>query len=656
MNWQQQAPPASSGAPGRVILLEAEPGLSRRAVMRQWLDEAQADGATTWLLSCDFEEGGVWAGVSDLLQDLLPRIEESAPDLVLGHGYELTMALPHLSGRIPVRHPLTESSPVKEKVRNYPIDRAYRVVHGLINLLAEYRLRLGGGPWVIACDHFDAAGSIATRFFTELMRRRGRQLQLTLLIAAAPSEGEALLGRFESEHVGPAVRLDLPRDAPAPFDAEEAARLAQELEDGVGDQLTAVAARLPQLIRYNLMAGRDERALRWQAMALGLNNHFGFYEDALRYSEPVAARLDLLCGDDEAVRWNLVGNLFGCYVAVGDSARAYQVVLDEALSKLKNLGERVKVYYVMGMLYARYLPALDFDKASSYLERGLRDIPLTDLPPEERYFYTAFMMNGLALVRHRQKRLEEAVELCRSASALLDEHLSPDRHRLHRSVLQYNIAQVYTFTGRFDDAISYYTAAMEMDPNYSEYYNERGSVYLKRGNLDEALRDFLKAVELSPPYPEVLTNLGQCHQLMGGLEEAVEAYSVSLDLLPTQGLALLGRAQAFEALGRLHDALADYSSSLAADPNQPLVLSNRAVLYYETGDIPRALDDLNRAVTLSPRTADLFQNRAVALIDLGRFEEAASDLRTYLRLSPEAEDRGEVEDKLAALQARAIPA
>jgi tetratricopeptide (TPR) repeat protein len=555
-----------------------------------------------------------------------------------------------------VRHPLTESSPVKEKVRNYPIDRAYRVVHGLINLLAEWHRQSGGGPWVIACDHFDGAGAMATRFFTELMRRRGRQLQMTLLIATAPAAGEAAAARFESEHVGSAVRLHLPPDAPAPLDAEEAARMAQELEDGVGEKLSAVSARLPQLIRYNLLAGRPKRALKWQAMALGLNNHFGFYEDALRYSEPVAAHLDLLGGDDEAVRWNLVGNLFGCYVAVGDSARAYQVVVDEALSKLKNLGERVKVYYVMGMLYARYLPALDFDKASSYLEQGLRDIPLTDLPPDERYFYTAFMMNGLALVRHRQKRLEEAVELCRSASALLDEHLRPDQHRLHRSVLQYNIAQVYTFTGRYDDAVSYYTAAMEMDPNYSEYYNERGSVYLKQEKLDKALQDFLNAVELSPPYPEVLTNLGQCFQLMGRLEEAVGAYSVSLDLVPTQGLALLGRAQAFEALGQLTEALADYSSSLAVDPDQPLALSNRAVLYYELGDIPRALDDLNRAVALSPQTAELFQNRAVALIDLGRFEEATSDLWTYLRLSPEAEDRGEVEGKLAGLQARAIPA
>ncbi len=653
MNWQQQMPTISSGTPTRVILLEAEAGSSRRAVLQQWLHEAEANGATTWLLSCDFEEGGVWSGIKDMLEDILPRLEETAPHLIIKHGYELTIALPYLWGKIPVRHPLTETAPMHEKVRNYPIDRAYRVVHGLVNLLVEWHRLSGGGPWVIACDHYDRAGAMATRFFNELMRRRGQQLQLTLLIATAPDAGEDAVRRFEREHVGSAVRLNLPSDSPTPPDASEALRLAEELEERVGPELTAITMYLPQLIRYNSLGGRPERALMWQARALGLNNHYGFYEDALRYSVPVSTHLDSLCGENETVRWNLVGNLFGCYVAVGDSAHAYQIITDEAMAKIKHLNERVKVYYVMGMLYARYLPALDFDKASAYLEQGLKDITQTELPPEERCFYTAFMMNGLALVRHRQKRPEEAIELCRVAGKLLDEHLRPDQHRLHRSVLQYNIAQVYTFTGQLEDAITYYTAAMEMDPNYSEYYNERGSVYLKLGNLDQALEDFLKAIELSPPYPEVLANLGQCYQLLGKLDEAIEAYSVSLDLVPTQGLALLGRAQALESRGQFDEALADYSTALATDPDQPLVLSNRAVLYYEIGDLARAHDDLNRAIALSPQTADLYQNRAIALIDLEHFAEAASDLQTYLRLNPEAEDRDEVEGKLSGLQVRA---
>lgn len=655
MNSQPQMPDARLDAAGTIILLEAEAGSARREVLRRWLQDAQTAGASTWLLACDFDEGGVWAGIREMCQELLPQIQERAPHLVLKHGYELVNVVPTLRGKIEVRHPLTETVPMNEQVRNYPIDRAFRVVHGLVDMLEEWHRYSGAGRWVIACDNYDKAGAMVTRFFTELMRRRAQQLQLTLLIATDPTAGEAALARFEPSLTKIAVSLSLPVEEPARLEPKEAARLAQELEASVGKDASAIETHLPQLISYNLLAGQDKLAQKWQAVALGINNHHGFYEDALRYAGPVLKHLDTLSNDDEKIRWNLVGNLFGCYVAIRDTTQAYQVIVEEALNKIKQLEYRVKVYYVMGMLYARYLPEQDLTKAAEYLETGLEGIKQCDLEPAEKAFFTAFTMNGLAFVRHRQMKPAEAVALCGAASQLLDTYLLPDEHRLHRSVLQYNIAQVYAYTNRLPDAIKYYSAAIEMDPNYSEYYNERGSAYFKLDDLNRALEDYRKAIELSPPYPEVLTNLGQCLQALDQVEEAFEAYSTSLDLMPAQSLALVGRAQALETMGRSAEALSDYSASLVLDPNQPLVLSNRAVLHYEMGDVETALTDLNQAILLSPATADLYQNRATALIDLGQPANAASDLQTYLRLSPDAPDREEVLSKLSGLIAAGSP-
>ncbi|HEU4765989.1 MAG TPA: tetratricopeptide repeat protein [Pyrinomonadaceae bacterium] len=651
MNSETQLPDARLVTAGTIILLEAQGGSARREVLQRWLQDAQTAGASTWFLSSDFDEGGVWAGIKQFIQDLLPSIEADAPHLIKKHGYELVNVVPALRGTIEVRHPLTETAPMDEQVRNYPIDRAFRIVHGLVDMLDEWHSISGAGRWVIACDNYDKAGAMGTRFFTELMRRRGRKLQLTLAIATAPGTGKPALDRFEAEFTKVAVSLDLPAEEPARIEREEAERLARELEARVGKDKAAIETNLPQLISYNLLAGHEKAAQKWQAIALGINNHHGFYEDALRYAKPVLKHLDNLSDDDEKIRWNLVGNLFGCYVAAGDSATAHQVVVEEGLNKIKQIEHRVKVYYVMGMLYSRYLPQPDLAKATEYLETALADIEKTNLEPADRAFITAFTMNGLAFVRHRQNRPEEAVELCRAASDLLDAHLLPDQHRLHRSVLQFNIAQVYTYTNRLPDSISFYSAAMEMDPYYSEYYNDRGSAYFKLGDLNNALADYMQAIELSPPYAEVLTNLGQCLQALDQPEKAIEAYSTSLDLMPSQSLALVGRAQAFEMTGRPAEAMADYSASLALDPKQPLVLSNRAVLHYELGDVETALADLNQAIQLSPATADLYQNRASALTDLGRLPEALSDLQTYLRLSPDAPDRDDVLSKVSELTA-----
>jgi hypothetical protein len=47
--------------------------------------------------------------------------------------------------------------------------------------------------------------------------------------------------------------------------------------------------------------------------------------------------------------------------------------------------------------------------------------------------------------------------------------------------LRYDIAQVYAATEKLDEALLQYTKTMEMDVNYSEYYNGRGNVLFRLG-------------------------------------------------------------------------------------------------------------------------------------------------------------------------------
>lgn len=656
MRPQQSFPEYAPQSRGQVIVLEAMPGAARSAVLQQWLEAAGERGAHARLLLCNFEKYGIWAGLRELLLPMIPRLQREAPHLIDKHSYELSTILPELRRTITVRNAsLTDTSPDHEKVRNFPIDRAYRIAHGVIDLLDTCRDSSVDAPWVMACDDYDRAGALVRRFFTELMRRRGRQLNLTLLVAVAPGAARAVAQSFGQQFSGEIVRLDLPEDVSAPACPEEMTRKAQELEARVNHDPIESEIHLQQLINYWSESSRPEQGIRWKAMAIGTYNHLGLYEDAIFYSESVRQHLGTLCGDDHLLRWNIVGNLFGCHIAAGNVKVAQQLVEQEALAVIDDLAVHPRIYYVMAMLYSRFLPPAEQDlkRAARYVEHALECLSKAEVPDEQRHFLTAFLKNGLAFIRHRQGRPGDGIALCKEAMVILNEHLGPEQHRLHRSVLFYNIAQVYSMTGPFDEAIKHFTAALEMDPNYSEYHNERGSIYMKLGDLDSALRDYLTAVELSPPYPEVLTNLGQCYRLMGRPSEAAAAYTRALDLNPNQVLTLVGRAQALEEQGQLQAALDDYTAALLLNPEQPLVLGNRAILHFELRHLDKALEDLNRAIRLAPQTPDLYQNRAVALSALERFDEAACDLETYLRLCPDAEDRKEVERQLADFAAHA---
>jgi tetratricopeptide (TPR) repeat protein len=650
MEWQSALPEISLDQSGRIILLEAEAGQPRRDCLHQWLVQAQRNGATTWLLACDFDEDGPWTGLRGLFQDILPKLRTHAPDLINSHDYELATIFPALQRTLTIRNPtLTDISEGKERVRNYPADRPNRIVHGLIDLLKSWYQYTGAVAWVIACDSFDCSSTIVRLFFSELMRRCEQQLNVMLILTADHGAGESAIASFNIKDFGPAIRLYFASSPNSHISGGEMARQAQILEDRVGDDLIEVEIHIAPLIRYWQLSDQPEKVLRYIIRAFAIYTKQALYEDALKYGESALAYLERYSPEDTAMRWYIAARLYFCYIGSHKPLLAFQS-LDSFIAKTDDPTLLLYCYYFKSMLYARFLPQRDFAKAEAYLGQGLDELARSDLPAHEKVFQTVFNRNGLALIRHFQKRYDEAVELCQWGYEQLNVHLSPSEHRLHRSVLLYNMAQVYVAAKSYDEALTHYTAAMEMDPNYSEYYNERGNVYLKMDRLDDAVSDYLQAIELSPPYQEVWTNLGQCYRLIGRMAEAIAAYSRALDLDPHVPVALAGRGEAFEALEQVDEALADYSASLELKPDQPLVLANRAILYYQAGRLHESLADLDGAIALAPQTAELYQNRAVALTDLGRLDEAAGDLRTYLDLRPDAEDRDEVGDKLLGLQ------
>jgi tetratricopeptide (TPR) repeat protein len=295
-------------------------------------------------------------------------------------------------------------------------------------------------------------------------------------------------------------------------------------------------------------------------------------------------------------------------------------------------------FYLVATFYARYSKPRNLARGEEYLDLALEELNIADLADDLRHFETVFNRNGLAMVRSFARRHEEAIDLCKTGLATLNQHLAADKHLLHRSILIYNIAQVYASMGATQEAIAYYSEAIEMDPHYSEYYNERGNLYMHKGRLAEALADYIRAIDLSSPYYEVFTNLGQCHRKMGQMEAAVAAYTRSLELEPSHTLALLGRAQANEALAQRTEAIRDYTAAIEHDPTQWDALACRGVLFYETGRLEESSRDLEAASLMNPDNMDMYENRAIVLTDLGRYGEAIKLVESAIsRCSSEGE-------------------
>jgi tetratricopeptide (TPR) repeat protein len=638
-NWFQ--------AGGGIISVEAPSGQERRDILRDLQLQAEQEGVRAWLLSCAFEDGGPWAGIQDLYRSLVEGVVGEQRHLLRQHDYELVHVLPELKRSLPVRNPcLTDIAGPDEKVRNYPADRAYRIVHGLIDLLAAVKGPTDSTTWVLLCDDFESIGHIGHRFFKELMRRRGESLRLTLVLATEPGRGEEAQRSLSPNSTADHVRVQASAYHPEPLTVEEWARRAADLEKKVRGDRIELQIRLAELIRLWTHARRPDRVFFWKCRGLDVYNTLGFYADALIYGQDLLREHRLYDPDNEQLRWAIFVKLFMSNVGLLKIEEAYRLVREEALENVSDPFQRAQLCYLVSMLHVRFLSERDLAKGEQYLEEGLAELQKASIDEEVYHFQAVFNRNGLALIRFFQGRHQEAIELCREGFRQLELYLSPEKHSLHRSVLLYNMAQVYSAMGDHEAAIAHYSAAMDMDPNYSEYYNDRGNAYFKMGRIEDALRDYLSAAELSAPYYEIYANLGQCWRAMARMPEAIEAYSRALDLQPGHALALLGRAQAREVSGDLDSALKDYNAALAVEPKQWEAYANRAVIHYELGRPHAAVADLSEAINLEPNEAALYQNRAIAFIALGKLSEAAADLASYLQLEPGADDSAAVREQL----------
>jgi tetratricopeptide (TPR) repeat protein len=614
-----RSPLASLAAPVRVV--EAASGAARTEWLTDRLKECAAAGSRTFNLSAEFASGGPWGGAAQLFSGLLKEIERDRPDLIDAHGFELVRAVPLLRRTMNIRGLcLTDLSPDGERTRNYAIDRAVRNIHGLIDLLDEWKSFSGPEtPWVIACDFFDDAGAMSSLFFRELMRRRGRRLNIRLIAAVAPCHGDSACASFDPAVQPELLKLELEPSAPPLMETEAAARAAAELEEQIGGDLLELRANLPRLIYLWKCAGQPAKLLYRQWQALRTQLEVGQYADAYRYSHGL---LDLAFEHEhEQLKFIIVEELLVCHLTFGDVDSAFRIVEEVGLPLAEGDGDRQeRLFYQIAMMYARFKKPRDFAKGEEYLARGLEALAKSDLPDFERHFRYVFNRNGLAMIRNFQHRPQEAIELCRKGWEELQDHLPPETHQLHRSILIFNLAQVYAVTGANHQALEYFSTVIAMDPNYSEYYNDRGSLLLKMDRLEEAEADYLRAIELSPPYFEVFTNLGQCYRRMGKFQDAIHYYSRALDLEPGQVLALLGRAKAHEEADEREAAIEDYSAALTLDPTLWDALGSRGVLHYEAGRLQDSLADFDAAIALKPDQDELHENRAVVLADMGELE------------------------------------
>jgi len=156
----------------------------------------------------------------------------------------------------------------------------------------------------------------------------------------------------------------------------------------------------------------------------------------------------------------------------------------------------------------------------------------------------------------------------------------------------------------YNEAISCYTYALQIEDNDARVWNNLGNAYLEiEKNLD-AIKSFNKAIELDDEYPEA-------------------HYSISL---------------VYESLSQYEKAIEHLETALKWKSQNKIILNRLAGLCFGTGDLIKAKNYVELVLKNNPKDPTANKNMALVLYNMKKYEEAYTYYKILLELDPEFRD------------------
>ena len=204
-----------------------------------------------------------------------------------------------------------------------------------------------------------------------------------------------------------------------------------------------------------------------------------------------------------------------------------------------------------------------------------------------------------------------------------------------RFVRAYNNRGIaYGKKGQYDQAISDYSKALGINPRFAYPYNNRGNAYWEIGQYDRAISDLNKALEINPSYAEAYNNRGMAYRDKGQYDQGISDFNKALEINPMFVQAYYNRGMAYGRKSQYDQAISDYNKALGINPRFAEAYNNRGIVHYYKGQYDQAISDYNKALEMNPRFAEAYNNRGMAYRHKGQYDQAISDYNKALEINP----------------------
>jgi tetratricopeptide (TPR) repeat protein len=237
-------------------------------------------------------------------------------------------------------------------------------------------------------------------------------------------------------------------------------------------------------------------------------------------------------------------------------------------------------------------------------------------------------------------RMKQALEVFKQASELqAPPGFDPSLDRRQRSFVFQRIGGINTDLVRFDDAVTAYEKALDINPDNADARLALGDAYLQRNRLDEALAEYTRVITANPRFAAAHNRLAELHLRMGHFSESAALAAKALEIDPAhrrsryvRGIALIrmGRNEEGEKELKEYEKLENEAQAETNGFREIAVINRGAAALLKDGRAEDAIAMLRQGVESHPEATTIYLNLATALSKLGRHREAVQTLEVLV--------------------------
>lgn len=208
--------------------------------------------------------------------------------------------------------------------------------------------------------------------------------------------------------------------------------------------------------------------------------------------------------------------------------------------------------------------------------------------------YEQYVERALAAVK--ADSLAEAEALFRSALTS-----APDDYR--NALVYMNLGRIQMTKGKQQEALRWYSMAVDMFPESLPFVEARAGLYLDLGNDGKALLDYDNMIDIDPEHVDAHACRGYIYYRRREYDKALRDYEFVLSRVPDHYRGGLGLALTLDCMGKATEAMDRMSILIGEYADRAELYAVRADMEARGGHTDMALLDWDKAVELAPDNA-----------------------------------------------------